>query len=398
MITRIFQRTILNIQYSNSIFVKYFHHSHNASIHESIFLKSKTLGYFLNEDNFPKKQNISLHQSMYNNVSKGPLLCKSTPILASTILMKQSFITNSVRHYSNTAPAIINQTMTYNNGIWKAISESFPVECLTNVLKIMHDQTGLPWWATIVVTTIIMRMFINLPLTIHDYQIKAKIENIKNELEETAKKLKMEIRMNMMNSEWTPVQAKAAFMRAIHEERTFLYQRDNCHPIKSVVMIILQAPVWISFSFSLRNICYMLPDRDEAAYQTYLQFISGGFGWITDLTAGDPTFILPVIFGISGLALIEMNQMLHKQHETKFARYYRNFLRVLTVFFMSIAAYLPSCLTLFWTTHNCLAVLQTLLLMSPKFRRLGRIPKTESEYPHPYSELYKSLKLKVGLK
>lgn len=88
---------------------------------------------------------------------------------------------------------------------------------------------------------------------------------------------------------------------------------------------------------------------------------------MTDLTAGDPTFILPVIFGISGLALIEvhtrifnflnsreeylygkiicifqMNQLLYKEHETKFARHYRNFLRVLTVCFMGIAAYLPS--------------------------------------------------------
>lgn len=178
MIMRIFQRTILNIDQSSSIFVKYFHHSHNTSIHESIFLKSKTLGYFSNEDNFPKRKNISLHQSMYNNVSKGPLLCKSTPVLASTIPMKLSFRTNSVRHYSNTAPVIINQTMTYNNGVWKAISESLPVEFLTNALKIMHDQTGLPWWATIVLSTIIMRMCINLPLTIHDVSITVALLNL----------------------------------------------------------------------------------------------------------------------------------------------------------------------------------------------------------------------------
>lgn len=42
-------------------------------------------------------------------------------------------------------------------------------------------------------------------------------------------------------------------------EQKRLYIRNNCHPFKSVALVLLQAPIWISFSVAVRNMCYVLP-------------------------------------------------------------------------------------------------------------------------------------------
>nr|XP_003705007.2 PREDICTED: mitochondrial inner membrane protein COX18 [Megachile rotundata] len=402
MITRMFQKTVINITHNNGILIKYFHHCNNVSfrnVQETVFLKNTALVYSSNERNVPKRQNISAHQQMHTNIFKGPLLCNATPVLSSTIPVNQRFTVNNIRQYSSSSPEILNQTAVYSNGVWQFFSESLPVEYLTQALKILQSETGLPWWATIILTTIMLRVFINLPLTIHDHQVRARIQNIQSELNETAKKLQMEARMGMATSGWTASYANAAVRRALAEERTQLYQIHNCHPLKSAAIIMLQAPIWISLSVALSNMCYMLPYRNNAAYQTYLQFTTGGFGWIKDLTVTDPCFVLPILFGLSGLTVIEINQLLFRvKNESKFTKYMTYFLRAVIIFFVYIMAYMPSSLALYWTTNNYCTLLQSLLLLSPKIRRLGRIPKTQSEYPHPYSELYKKLKDKVVLK
>ena len=49
------------------------------------------------------------------------------------------------------------------------------------------------------------------------------------------------------------------------------------------------------------------------------------------------------------------------------------------------------CLSLFWVTNNLCAISQSLLLLSPKVRRLFRIPKTDVEHRHPYEKLQERL-------
>lgn len=51
----------------------------------------------------------------------------------------------------------------------------------------------------------------------------------------------------------------------------------------------------------------MLPVRDAAAEVTFLELSLGGFAWIPSLAAPDPTFILPVILGLTNLTIIEVS-------------------------------------------------------------------------------------------
>ncbi|XP_053979807.1 cytochrome c oxidase assembly protein COX18, mitochondrial isoform X3 [Hylaeus volcanicus] len=266
-----------------------------------------------------------------------------------------------------------------------------------DALRAIHHSTGLPWWLTIILTTVLSRTCITLPLTIHQHQIMAKIENLQIEMKAVADRLKMETKMAVATVGWSSAHATSVYNNSIRKEWKELVVRENCHPVKIPVMAVLQMPIWLGFSFALRNMCYMFPEGNDLVRQDYLELTTGGLVWMKNLTEIDHTFILPIIFGFSSIAMIEIQCILHQKNRTKFNRIYINFIRVLTVCLVPVMAYIPSCLTLFWTTNTLCTLSHTLLLLSPKFRRLGKVPKTESELQHPYAELYKRIKERFRL-
>ena len=70
------------------------------------------------------------------------------------------------------------------------------------------------------------------------------------------------------------------------------------------------------------------------------------------------------------------------------------FQKRLTIFFYCIAfamiplsSFQPSALALYWATSSFVGVIINLILMSPKFRTLVRIPETPQLSKTPYSDL-----------
>lgn len=60
--------------------------------------------------------------------------------------------------------------LSYNEtigNIWQSISNSTPVAYFQDGLVQFHDTSGLPWWATIIASTIILRTAITFPLAIY---------------------------------------------------------------------------------------------------------------------------------------------------------------------------------------------------------------------------------------
>lgn len=83
--------------------------------------------------------------------------------------------------------------------------------------------------------------------------------------------------------------------------------RDNCHPAKTFIVLWVQIPLWICLSMALRNMVYALPDPTSLHAQIILtQLTLDGFGWIPNLTEVDASYILPIILGLTNLAVIEV--------------------------------------------------------------------------------------------
>lgn len=72
---------------------------------------------------------------------------------------------------------------------------------------------------------------------------------------------------------------------------------------------------------------------------------------------------------------------------SKLQRYATNFFRFVSVAMIPVAAYVPSGLCLYWVTSSAFGLVQNLLILSPKLKRLTNIPKVKSEHEKPYSFL-----------
>lgn len=64
--------------------------------------------------------------------------------------------------------------------------------------------------------------------------------------------------------------------------------------------------MWVVISVSLRNLIYMLPNRDLDALVTFNELCIGGIAWIPNLTIPDHSLILPITLGIVNLLIIEV--------------------------------------------------------------------------------------------
>lgn len=174
MTTQMFKKTLLDFKYNNNNFIQCFrsiYYVSDAHLSKKFFYNNKMLiSYFSNKRNLSNMKNTCMYRQVHPEILKKPLLCNK--YIPQTIsISTNSIIINSSRKYSNAAPKIINEVAAYNNGIFQMISESLPVELITEVLRLMHYQTGLPWWASIMLTSIIARTIINLPLNILDVSI-----------------------------------------------------------------------------------------------------------------------------------------------------------------------------------------------------------------------------------
>ncbi|XP_048220510.1 cytochrome c oxidase assembly protein COX18, mitochondrial isoform X1 [Perognathus longimembris pacificus] len=166
-----------------------------------------------------------------------------------------------------------------------------------------------------------------------------------------------------------------------------LYVRDNCHPFKATVLVWIQLPMWIFMSVALRNFSTGAAHSEVCAGPSVQeQLASGGALWFPDLTALDSTWILPVSLGVINLLIVEIFA-LQKSGMSRFQTYVTHFVRAVSVLMVPIAATVPSSLVLYWVCSSLMGLSQNLLLRSPGFRQLCRIPPTKSDSDTPYKDL-----------
>lgn len=266
-------------------------------------------------------------------------------------------------------------------GIYAEISNSTCVHlCQQNLINI-HDYSGMPWWATIVVTTVALRMAITFPLAVYTNKISVRLEQINSEMPAIVKELKIETARAKHLYKLSDRETQHLFQRNVKLQWNKLVVRENCHPVKMMVVLWTQIPLWVCQSVAIRNMLNMLPDPNSVDAQiNYALLMVGGVGWIPNLTVPDSTWILPVTFGVLNLANIELTTLTKSTKPGRIQNAVLNFFRVFVVALVPVAASVPSCLTLYWTTSTAFSVAQNLLLVSPKVKRLLRIPATSKDH------------------
>ena len=127
------------------------------------------------------------------------------------------------------------------------------------------------WGWAIVVLTIVINMVL-FPLRISSYKTTLKMQRVGPEVKSIQDRYK-KYKMN------DPRKAE------MNKEVMAVYSREGINPVGGCVPMLLQMPIWFGLNNALRFAIEMRHAR--------------WFGWITDLSARDPFYILPILMGLS---------------------------------------------------------------------------------------------------
>lgn len=268
-------------------------------------------------------------------------------------------------------------------GWYESIADSGPVHLTEQLLVFSQQATGLPWWASIIGTTLALRTAITLPLTVYQNIIIAKVEALQKEIAELARRLSYEISVKAKEKGWSEKTCRFHFKKNLRRIVSELYVRDNCHPFKASLLIWVQLPMWVCLSLALRNLSMGMGHVSIGLQQ---ELAAGGALWFSNLTLPDTTWIIPVSLGLINLLITEIFS-LRKLEASKFQKYVTNFIRGLSLVMIPLAAAVPSSMALYWLSSSCVGLGHNLLLRSPRFRTLCRIPPTRSDSETPYRDI-----------
>jgi membrane protein insertase Oxa1/YidC/SpoIIIJ len=153
---------------------------------------------------------------------------------------------------------------------------NWPSDLMIRFLEFCHVNTELPWWGSIVLLTLILRVAL-FPLMLKTTRNTAIVPYIKDkqiELINAAKEARESGEL---------VEVRKATMKLMD-----LYKEWGYRPLLGFIGL-LQLPIFIGVFRTLSR-CSELP---VPGWQT------GGTAWFTDLTAIDPYFILPTVSGLT---------------------------------------------------------------------------------------------------
>ncbi|KXS21357.1 hypothetical protein M427DRAFT_51585 [Gonapodya prolifera JEL478] len=232
-----------------------------------------------------------------------------------------------------------------------------PVGWLENLLEASHVLTGLPWWGTIVLTTVAIRALL-LPLVGRMQRNAALMASIQPTLKPIQSRLTAAARAGDRQE-----QMKAT------EELQALYKLHNVNPFSMLGTAVVQMPIWISFYLALTAMA-ALPVPG---------FADGGILWFHDLTAPDPLkYALPAVSAVGFLAVFELGAEMNK---ATMQPGMKMFMRVMAVSMIWLTTTFPAAIFVYWTTSNIFTLFQISIFRHPAVRRHYNIPDVAASQP-----------------
>jgi YidC/Oxa1 family membrane protein insertase len=202
-------------------------------------------------------------------------------------------------------------------GIWAVICKLMLV-----VLRFFHGAVG-NWGVAIILLTVVVKVLL-LPLTHRMMVSQEKMKKLQPKLE--------------------ALKAKHPNDREKQQQETMrVYQEAGVNPFGSCLMLLVQLPIWAALFTTLRN-------NFEIYREPFLHH------FLPDLTFKDPTYILPVLLGVSQIITGLLQPMAMDAAQQRIMIWF------MPIFFTGIMLNYPAGLLLYIFTNNVLTVAQTYAL------------------------------------
>ena len=185
---------------------------------------------------------------------------------------------------------------------------------LTQLHKLTHN-----WGWAIVLLVALLKLAL-YPLSAAQYKSMAKMRRFQPRIEQLKERYGED---------------KQKFQMAMLE----LYKKEKINPAGGCLPILIQMPVFLA-------LYYVLLEAVELRQATWIM------GWVSDLTARDPYFILPVLNGAIMLLTQRLTPMAGMDPMQ------RKMMQLMPLVMMVLFAFFPAGLVLYWVTNGALGLLQ----------------------------------------
>lgn len=184
------------------------------------------------------------------------------------------------------------------------------------VMSLFNDWTH-NWGVAIILLTFLIKL-IFFPLSAASYRSMAKMRVVAPKLE----KIKQQY-----------ADDREQLNRAMME----LYKTEKINPLGGCLPVLIQIPVFIALYWSILSSVEM----------RYAPF----FGWITDLSAADPYYILPILMGASMIIQMRLNPKPPDPLQAKV-------MQIMPIAFSVMFFFFPAGLVLYSIVNNVLSIAQ----------------------------------------
>ncbi|RCH81476.1 membrane insertase cox18 [Rhizopus stolonifer] len=249
------------------------------------------------------------------------------------------------------------------------------------IIHIIHN-TGLPWWATIVSSTILLRSCLTFPIAVYQQQSIGKMINLAPMVQSWGETLKTQVGKQSVRQGWHYTRYQAELQKRYSQKVKEIYAHYGCSRWKLLLLPYIQIPLFVSMSLSLRHVAAMpLPWWGQTAETPASGLSDEGLGWFMDLTVADPTMMVPFLIGAGNLINVELNAWYANKAQSKKQTIITNVLRGVSIAFVPIAAQTPMAIGLYWLSSAWYSVAQNLAFRLPAVRTALKMPLLNNKKP-----------------
>eukprot|EP00123_Amoebidium_parasiticum_P018277 comp24157_c1_seq1/m.44006 comp24157_c1_seq1/g.44006 ORF comp24157_c1_seq1/g.44006 comp24157_c1_seq1/m.44006 type:complete len:418 (-) comp24157_c1_seq1:378-1631(-) len=293
---------------------------------------------------------LSTRQFSSSSARFSPPATDPTPVVDAVTAASQPLTDAATAVAQSGAAEFLGRAMQKGDLAALGLANNWPPGLLQQLMETMCVEFSMPWWQAIVGVTIGIRLLI-LPIALKAMRNNMILSNIKPEMDEIQARMK----------ECFDRKDHAAGQKEVLKLQA-MFTQHNVHPAKSLIMPVVQMPLFISFFLAIKRMAELPVESMK----------TGGLLWVTDLTIPDPYYILPVASGLSMLASLELGtEGVSNQQQTVVMR---NAFRIMSIVFIPVMASFPSALLMYWTTNNIFSLSQLAILRIPAIKKALNIP------------------------
>lgn len=210
-----------------------------------------------------------------------------------------------------------------------------PIGVLQWALEYMHVSLDLPWFATIALSTVIIR-FLLTPLVVISQRNAAIMRNVMPEMQDVQNRI---TEARQMGNSVEYAQANQELMQ--------LMKTRGFNPLKNMLIPFAQMPIFLSYFIGIRR----MVNTPVESMQT------GGLWWFSDLTLADPYYLLPLITsGTLALTIhLGTDAVRVPGQETPMLML---FLKAIPIVIFPFIMNFPAAMVVYWASSNFCSLIQ----------------------------------------